>query len=403
MAAPRLSDAQKQELLGRFRDGESSQALADHYGCSANTVTRVVKGLLQPAAYEELKRIRSRRLAGSAAAEAGQVGQALQQPELSLALQAQTGAASDPLPLDRDPLAAAAPLVRDGEARWRSDAAADPAGPEAGQRGPRPHRAEAGIAARHNGADPAFDRDGEPEQLDADDLDEADLEEEEEDQEEEERRDTAAEADDPGAPDPDATDFAGTDLAGTDLDPTDLDPTDLETTDLAGTDLDAEDLDAADMDPEEDDFGQDDLEDDLLDEQDLESDDLDAEAEDGDDPDGSDFRTELLAQRPACVVIPWSDGDIPDSGYLLVDKTVELQALPLAEIPELGLLAPEEEQRQALVVYTNPRQAKRLCGRSQRVIRIPDTQVLARTAPYLLAQGISRVVIEGSLYALPER
>jgi hypothetical protein len=53
------------------------------------------------------------------------------------------------------------------------------------------------------------------------------------------------------------------------------------------------------------------------------------------------------------------------------------------------------------MVFVNPRQAKRLCGRSQRVIKIPDTRVLERTAPYLLAQGISRVVIEGSLYALP--
>ena len=55
----------------------------------------------------------------------------------------------------------------------------------------------------------------------------------------------------------------------------------------------------------------------------------------------------------------------------------------------------------ALMVFVNPRQAKRLCGRSQRVIKIPDTTVLSRTAPYLLAQGISRLVVEGALFALP--
>jgi hypothetical protein len=32
---------------------------------------------------------------------------------------------------------------------------------------------------------------------------------------------------------------------------------------------------------------------------------------------------------------------------------------------------------------------------------VPDTGVFERTAPYLIAQGISRVVIEGSLYSLP--
>jgi hypothetical protein len=92
---------------------------------------------------------------------------------------------------------------------------------------------------------------------------------------------------------------------------------------------------------------------------------------------------------------------LPASAYMLVDKTVELQAKPLSEFPELGRLPAEELERQALVVFLNPRQAKRQCGRTQRVIKVPDLKVLELTAPYLLAQGISRVVIEGALYALP--
>jgi hypothetical protein len=98
---------------------------------------------------------------------------------------------------------------------------------------------------------------------------------------------------------------------------------------------------------------------------------------------------------------PLTAADLPGSAYMLVDKTVELQARPLSEFTELGRLPPDEEQRQALMVFVNPRQAKRLCGRSQRVIKIPDTTVLSRTAPYLLAQGISRLVVEGALFALP--
>jgi hypothetical protein len=86
---------------------------------------------------------------------------------------------------------------------------------------------------------------------------------------------------------------------------------------------------------------------------------------------------------------------------MLVDKTVELEVRPLKEFPELGLLPPDEEERQALQVFVNPRQAKRHCGRSQRVIKIPDTRIFERTASHLLAQGISRVVIENSLYSLP--
>jgi hypothetical protein len=34
------------------------------------------------------------------------------------------------------------------------------------------------------------------------------------------------------------------------------------------------------------------------------------------------------------------------------------------------------------------------------VIKIPDPQVFQRTSRFLVAQGISRVLIEGSLYSL---
>lgn len=91
---------------------------------------------------------------------------------------------------------------------------------------------------------------------------------------------------------------------------------------------------------------------------------------------------------------PLATASLPASAYMLVDKTVELQARPLSEFPELGRLPAAELERQALVVFLNPRQAKRQCGRTQRVIKVPDLKVFELTAPYLLAQGISRVVIE---------
>ena len=40
MAAPRLSDSQKIEIVARYRAGEGSTELAEAYGCSANTVSR---------------------------------------------------------------------------------------------------------------------------------------------------------------------------------------------------------------------------------------------------------------------------------------------------------------------------------------------------------------------------
>jgi hypothetical protein len=99
--------------------------------------------------------------------------------------------------------------------------------------------------------------------------------------------------------------------------------------------------------------------------------------------------------------LPLAEAQLPGCVYMLVDKVVELDARPLSSFTDLGLLPPGEEERQALQVFVNPRNAKRLCGRSQRVIKIPDTRIFERTAPYLLAQGISRVVIENGLYSLP--
>ena len=245
MAATRLTDSQKIEIVARYRAGEGSAELAEAYGCSTNTVSRVVKAGLEPAECEQLKQQRNRPLKIS--------------PEL---------VAPEPEPLEPEPQ--------------------------------------------------------EPEPLD------------------------------PELPEP----------AGDDDDPAVL----------AIDDADDFGDDANDLD-----FADDDLADQFV-------------------------AVPLLlvdhVGEPA-LCQPLADAPLPASVYMLVDKTVELQAKPLKDFPELGQLPAGEEERQALMVFANPRQAKRHCGRTQRVIKVPDTRILERTAPYLIAQGISRVVMEGSLYSLP--
>ena len=51
MAPRRLSDSEKQDLVGRYKAGESTSALAEAFGCSPNTVSRTVKALLPADAY----------------------------------------------------------------------------------------------------------------------------------------------------------------------------------------------------------------------------------------------------------------------------------------------------------------------------------------------------------------
>ena len=107
-----------------------------------------------------------------------------------------------------------------------------------------------------------------------------------------------------------------------------------------------------------------------------------------------------LSDRVPVEVQPLQPGCLPNSVYMLVDKVVELDARPLRDFPELCHLEESELDREGLLLYGNPRAAKRQCGRSQRVIKVPDTAVFERTSEYLLARGITRLVMDGSLIAL---
>ena len=252
MAASRLSDSQKQELVQRYRQGESSTELAAAFGCSPNTVSRTVKAALAPAEYEQLK-------------QRGRSGQAAQ---------------------------VAAPAANDDPPSLQEPAAAE--------------------------ATPAA---------------------------------------------PTATDDVGEDSS------------------LAIDDAD--------------DFGDEDGGD--------ESDDDDLIVDDF----GTDDTFTPIAVLPLVVshepvqVKPLETSVLPESLYMLVDKTVELQPKPLRDFTELGQIPSDEEERQALQLFANPRQAKRHCGRTQRVIKMPDPDVFVRQASYLHVKGISRLVVEGTLYALP--
>ena len=107
-----------------------------------------------------------------------------------------------------------------------------------------------------------------------------------------------------------------------------------------------------------------------------------------------------LGGHSTVAVKPFAADLLPTSAYMLVDKVVELDARPLRDFPDLGSLEDAELERQGICLFTSPRAAKRQCGRSQRVIKVPDTAVFGRTSHYLLARGITRLVMDGSVMAL---
>ena len=252
MAASRLSDSQKQELVQRYRQGESSNELAAAFGCSPNTVSRTVKAALDPAEYEQLKQ-RGR---------SGQVAQVA------------APVATDDPPQLPEPVAA--------DATSTAPTSADDAGEDA--------------TLAIDDADDFGDEDG------VDDSDDDDL----------------------------IVDDFGVDETFTPI-----------------------------------------------------------------------AVLPLVGSQEPVQVKPLEASMLPDSLYMLVDKTVELQPKPLRDFTELGQIPSDEEERQALQLFANPRQAKRHCGRTQRVIKMPDPDVFVRQASYLHVKGISRLVVEGALYALP--
>ena len=272
MAARRLSDSEKQDLVGRYKAGESTAALAEAFGCSSNTVSRTVKALLPPEAYAALKA--SRQKGGTVVAVA--------QPLLEIPL-------LEIPPLEVPPLEVA----------------------------PNSSANEASTA------DASLEED--------DNLESS------------------------------VGEFSTEESSTLALD------------------------DAADFAEESDDQGS-----------------------GVEQPVPMDVFTELvpligvagLSGSAPIETQPLSPGVLPGSVYMLVDKVVELDARPLRDFPELGALDSVDQDRQGLFLFSNPRAAKRQCGRSQRVIKVPDTTVFERTSSYLLKRGITRLVMEGTVVAL---
>ena len=272
MAPRRLSDSEKQELVGRYKAGESTAALAESFGCSANTVSRTVKALLPAEAYAALKASRQKSRAPVAGSDASKAQ------------------------LDHPPVV------------------------------------EEAVATAVDGSDETGIEPTEPTVK------------------------TAATT--PVEEDGEADDNPGS--------------------------LALDDADDFSEDPEEDSDGED-------------SATLDQEIFHELVPltDGCDF-----SDRRSIEPLPLRPGVLPSSVYMLVDKVVELDAKPLKQFPDLGPLDDEELERHGLCLFSSPRTAKRQCGRSQRVIKVPDTAVFERTSSYLLARGITRLVMEGTLIAI---
>jgi len=160
--------------------------------------------------------------------------------------------------------------------------------------------------------------------------------------------------------------------------------------------------DFSDFEEDEDDLDEDDLDEDDEDDED----DFDEDLEDEDSlfeasllgsmsGDSSEFRATGLIQ-----VLPLSEASVPQICYLVVDRASELITRPLKAFGELGQIPAIEIREKTLPVFDNHRVARRFATRNQRVFKIPDGRMLQKAAPYLLAKGITRLLIDGQVYSI---
>jgi transposase-like protein len=108
--------------------------------------------------------------------------------------------------------------------------------------------------------------------------------------------------------------------------------------------------------------------------------------------------TALVA--PEMQVLPLASATLPRTCYIVVDKFAELVACPLRDFVELGKVNGDAPQN-TLPVFDNQRVAKRFSNnRNQRVIKVPDSGVFYKTIDHLLAKGISLMLVDGRIYSL---
>jgi transposase-like protein len=135
-------------------------------------------------------------------------------------------------------------------------------------------------------------------------------------------------------------------------------------------------------------------------------DDEDDEDDDVDDESGSSYqqldRDRLLTiDRLHIQVTPLSEATLPRTCYIVIDKFAELIVRPLKDFADLGQIPGEEIQQRTLPIFDNHRVAKRFSNqRTQRVIKVPDSKVFHKTCHHLRSKGITRLLVDGNIYSL---
>lgn len=357
MAPRKLSDADRQDILNRYRQPEETTVtIANHYGVSTSTISRILKQNFSENEYDSL--IQQKRSGGYKSS-----GESFSADQKELPVVTQETALVQP-PAEEPPAPKPAPRLRS-----RAEPAVQPSSPN---RTPTSDRPNTKRSRRSRQSDQL--------ELETADMQPSNLEQELSKEDE----DFISEAFPVGAE---------RELKEIQAELGKVSPPVVE-----------EELDDDELDNE------DDLEDDLEDD-DLEDDDLDEG--DFDDDDDEDDELDLALHQDSfsgvsvqihsgafVQILPLSAAEIPRTCYVVVDRSSELITRPLKDFADLGQIPEEEILAKTLPIFDNHRVAKRFTRRMQRVVKVPDSRMLQKVSPYLQAKGITRVLIDGNVYSL---
>tara|TARA_B100000945_G_scaffold52577_1_gene38067 strand:- start:1964 stop:2638 length:675 start_codon:yes stop_codon:yes gene_type:complete len=98
--------------------------------------------------------------------------------------------------------------------------------------------------------------------------------------------------------------------------------------------------------------------------------------------------------------IPIEDMELPQIVYILVDKKTELETKMLRNYPDWSFMPQEDLERMTLEIYSDQKNARRICAKDQKIIKIPNSEVFLIASKYLKARGISRIIFNDSLIAI---
>ena len=98
--------------------------------------------------------------------------------------------------------------------------------------------------------------------------------------------------------------------------------------------------------------------------------------------------------------IPLIDVNFPKVVFMIIDKKVELEIKLLRDFAEWQFLPEEDLQRKTIRIFSDQKKAKKICSSTQKLIKVPNSNVFALVADKLISKGITRIIFDDLLVAL---